>query len=420
MRSVSAATMRHALQRPRLALQSMRAPTRFAPHPLPMHPRRYASASPIPAPRPSELPVPRQDRRPAFAEQEEEPGAPAFAQSKELSRNDMPRFHRGAPGSHARSKGKFDVWCKKMTAAKTLPELDDVIGRMATSRVNMHLIHYNIALSRYYLLGSATKAELLLASMKNAGITPDIATYNVQLNHSISEHNDARTAALLQETQKLGLQPNDMTHSLLAKHWVNQGDFKSVELLLDNLTARNVVPSRFFWSKLIDGYARQGNAEAAEKTVERMARLGLEMDIYSMGALLSAYANAGATDKSREVMARVMQQGLKTNSVIWTTYINGLLKEPRVALHKRIANAEEAIGQMRKCRVLVDSHTACTMVRAYNEALQWDKSHAFLKQALQDGLRPSTAVFNSLMSAWVGQGRLEDAEVYNTRITIAI
>lgn len=298
-----------------------------------------------------------------------------------------------------------------MTAAKTIAELDDVLTRMSTSRVTLRLVHYNIALSRYYLLGSPSKAELLLASMKEAGVAPDIATFNVQLSRSVSERNDVRTAALLKEIQTLGLQANDMTHALLCKHWVEQGDFKSVELLLDNLSARNVVPNKYFWSKLIDGYARQSNAEAAERTVGRMARLGLELDIYSMSALLSAYVNAGAIAKCRELMARVVREGLKSNSVVWCTYITGLLREPHVPIMQRLANAEEALKQMREIHVPIDSHIASAMLRGYNDARQWERGRFFLQSALSSGLRPSSAVFNGLMTAWIGQGKLADAEV---------
>lgn len=298
-----------------------------------------------------------------------------------------------------------------MTRAQTIEQLDATISRMATSKTIMTLFHYNVALSRYYLFNNPTKAELLLASMKDAGIDPDIATYNVQLDHAIKTSNSVRVDALLKEIQTLGLQHNDVTHALLAKHWVALGDFNSIELMLDNLTARNTVPNKFFWSKLIDGYARQNNAAAAERTAERMHRLGKELDVYSLGALLQAFVSVGSTDKCRAMMTRALEQGVKTNAVVWNTFINALLQERKLPLAQRITNAEEALEQMLSQHIMIDNYVACTMLRAYNEAMQWEKGNAFLRRALQLGLKPSTAVFNALMAAWVGQNRIEDAEV---------
>lgn len=267
--------------------------------------------------------------------------------------------------------------------------------------------------------------------------------------------------------------PNQITYATAIDAWAKVGRVDRAEQLLHDMHAaykengmEHLKPNLPAFNGLLVALARAGEMERAQKVLEQMealyesGELDDEPSVISYSTVLSAFGKSskrGTAQKAEHILRHMKDRGVRANVISWNTVIDAYAKEKNPeraeALLREMTSEYEQGNKdvkpsMRTYAVVLSAWSAKQSIQsgeqgerlmelmiklhesgeleepdviAYNSVLAcWARSGArdagarandFLHKMIGEGkMKPDAYSFNTVSSALVRDGRLEDAE----------
>mmetsp|Transcript_56707 Transcript_56707/g.122568 ORF Transcript_56707/g.122568 Transcript_56707/m.122568 type:complete len:309 (+) Transcript_56707:59-985(+) len=115
---------------------------------------------------------------------------------------------------------------------------------------------YNDMICECVRVGEIQKAEALLESMADSGVSPSVTSYNLVLNSYSSSGDVPKAAALLSSMLEKNIQPNDVTYATVCKVMAFNGLVSKIEEFMKILRQSGVKLNIYFYGALISACGR--------------------------------------------------------------------------------------------------------------------------------------------------------------------
>lgn len=145
---------------------------------------------------------------------------------------------------------------------------------------------------------------------------------------------------------------------------------------------------------LMKGFAKQGDTARCFKQYGEMRQSQIRPSEVTFGILLDACVDARLLSEARGVFADLRESGLAMNSVLYTTFIKGLVGAGEVA------EAAELFDEMCSSEVArPDRITFSTLARAHASKGSVQECNRLLDRMIKMRIQPDSVFFNTVFSA---------------------
>ena len=218
---------------------------------------------------------------------------------------------------------------------------------------------------------------------------PDTISYNIVLDcwaKSSSRFEDAsRAVAFLEKMKRNNITPDVISYNTVVHCLAKSGRLKDAELMLDQMKEAGVDPNTITYNSLLAA-SRNANIAQVEKIFEKMLNdPSITPDVVSYNTMLKVYSVEGDIEKLEILLNKMFfdESVPSPDATSMNTVINALSRSGR---HDAPQRAETILEQMLQA----------------NDPCQ--------EGAKPIGITPTSATFNSVMTAWNKTRKRESAE----------
>ncbi|XP_062120050.1 pentatricopeptide repeat-containing protein At2g13600-like [Humulus lupulus] len=187
------------------------------------------------------------------------------------------------------------------------------------------------------------------------------------------------------------------TWNTLISGYSRCNQIEKIPIFLQMMKEDGLKPNLYTWNGIIVGHVENNHLDLAMKLFSEMQASNLKPDIYTVGIILSACSRLATIKRGKQVHAHSIRCGYDSDVYIGAALVDmyakcGSLKHAFLA-YNRISNPN------------LISHNA--MLTAYAMHGHGEKGIALFRRVLEDGFRPDSVTFLSVLSSCVHVGSIE-------------
>ncbi|KAJ3029321.1 UNVERIFIED_CONTAM: hypothetical protein HDU68_012476 [Siphonaria sp. JEL0065] len=278
-----------------------------------------------------------------------------------------------------------------------------------TNHITSNHILYNTLIHGYGLKGDLQAAATVVEEMKNLGLKPLITTYNILLSSHV-RHSDFKGAwnwyqRLLQQTPKL--EPTLVTYNIMIHMHLKDQDPAGAQEMYRTLIQKGIVPDTATIAPMIEYYSQVGDWDKVVKIIESSRAVG-------------SFEGAQFTGKER---GRVQYSEIVPHNIVLERMRRdgntaGVLRRfLELTVPSTIESPSNVVTSSAQvtpssAQVTPDVATFDILIRSLGSLRDLDAARFWFDDALRRKLF-DVRLFNTIMSAYINNGLLEEAkEVY--------
>lgn len=256
--------------------------------------------------------------------------------------------------------------------------------------------------------GDVAFCEKMLEDMKTRDQQPVECHVNGLLNALAKTFQPIKAEQVYQTYYENGqLEPNQFTFGCLINCWAKVGDVLHADRWLQTMIKMGIQPNEVTYSSVLHACARSENLAKAEYYTGVMKDLGL-INTVVLNIMLKACMVVGNLERAEHWMAEMEECGLTPDEFSYNTMISCCVKA------KQFDKVQQWLGVMRDrnikrseigYNVLLSAKMQQGM-RRREEILDW------LKNMIDDGVKPSASTFNTIIQCFKTQNDAEDARYW--------
>ncbi|KAK5843504.1 hypothetical protein PVK06_005961 [Gossypium arboreum] len=196
---------------------------------------------------------------------------------------------------------------------------------------------YNLVIRLLCEKGDMDMAHKLMKEIGLIDLYPDMMTYFAMIKgflllEGICKYRSTEKALeLLGEMEKAGgnCSPNVITYTSVIKSFCEKGQTIEALRILDRMEACQCIPNRITVIILIMGLCAEGHVEEAYKLIDRVAGRGVSnSDCYS--SLVLALIRINRLNEAEKLLRKMLVSGAKPSGIACSTMIREICREGRV------------------------------------------------------------------------------------------
>lgn len=160
---------------------------------------------------------------------------------------------------------------------------------------------------------------------------------------------------------------------------------------------------------MISVYGKGGKLDKAVEMFDTAQDLGLPIDEKIYTNMLSLYGKAGRHQEASLLFRRMKEDGIKPGKISFNSMINAYATS---GLHNEATN----IFQEMQDSHAPDSLSYLALIKAYTEGKCYTEAEEAIQMMLKSNITPSCPHFSHLISAFLKEGQISDAQRIYSRM----
>lgn len=266
---------------------------------------------------------------------------------------------------------------------------------------------------------------------------PKILETNIHHLHRKKNLEGLRWIYNRQKTKKLALS----TYALLVRGFLDCRAFRDAEIVYEDMRAAGLKPNPLICANMLAVCAFRRDAQTAETIVKETLEGGHELDEHVYSQLIRVYFRVRAAGKALKIFEHIQRDpNLRVNEIIINSMIDGLVinkeMDAAMALYRQMTAASDSkpdlvtfntllkgfvaqqdfasalniINDMYKHHCEPDTVTFTTLLDGIFLATHPKNADEMLAFLHQTGMRPNIYTFNAVISKWIQNKQMAEAE----------
>ncbi|KAB2023194.1 hypothetical protein ES319_D06G000200v1 [Gossypium barbadense] len=241
-------------------------------------------------------------------------------------------------------------------------------------------------------LGLLDEGKKLFGKFLNYGLIISVDSLNIYLS-KLRDHLGGfwRAVKVFFELPDVGSCWNTASYNIIIHSLCKLGKIKEAHRLLLQLELRGCIPDVVTYNTIIDGYCHMGRLQMALRIID-------EMQSYS--SVIYLLCEIGKVVQAKEALREMLNQGILSDSVVYTTLIDGFCKLGNIAFAYKLLNEmQEACNVFQEILgrgLEPDEFTYTALIDGYCKAGEMKKAFSLYNLMVQMGLIPNVVTYTAL------------------------
>jgi leucine-rich PPR motif-containing protein len=259
-------------------------------------------------------------------------------------------------------------------------------------------------------------AYKILASMQNAGISPDIVTYNSLIDMSLRLDHLEEVKKLYEEIYDFTspVQPDIVTYNILLKGCVQEIKenydnqkvisevLQRIQKYIQDLTSKSFAMNIISFNTIIDACVEAGDFDLSWKYYEELKSKGLNPDLYTYATIIKGLKSCNRSEenlsKALEILDMIKSgkyEHLKADEILYNSVLDLCLKFSKIDLMENIFN------DMTAHNILPSIITYSIMIKGYGHVYNLEKALGIFELIKNMGIQVNDVVYGCLLNCLV-------------------
>ncbi|KAJ3162151.1 hypothetical protein HDU86_005849 [Geranomyces michiganensis] len=317
--------------------------------------------------------------------------------------------------------------------AADLDGADAAFEHMCAQGVEPDLVVYGNILSAHGRLGSMDKVRKYLQHMRKYGFRPNYHIWHILINAYCCNRDMAGAAAIVEQMKAANYRVTEITYVTMMDGYGLVGDLDGVGRMFAAIMNLRVSVSIYAFNTAIAAYARNGDRESAMRCYMLMIETGYPPDRITFNILINMEAQRLDAVGAAELYRTMVDQGTSPNERTLAPLINLHVKRSDMTRAKamqremlvcasgsivphnsllagfvRQRRPADAEAEYRFATAVhgarPDIRTFDMLVRVHAHDADIEGARKWFAKALELDVKPDTALWNALLTAYVAKG----------------
>eukprot|EP00933_Yihiella_yeosuensis_P022598 TRINITY_DN17781_c1_g2_i1.p1 TRINITY_DN17781_c1_g2~~TRINITY_DN17781_c1_g2_i1.p1 ORF type:complete len:870 (+),score=170.65 TRINITY_DN17781_c1_g2_i1:225-2834(+) len=288
---------------------------------------------------------------------------------------------------------------------KAFDQLDDIVKEMREKKL-MSIVSYNMLIKGYCSTGQCEKAQSLISTMQQEGVSPDVTCFNCLISSLVSAGNIGLAWRAFEEMEVHGLKADNYTMAILMKlvrKSNSSQDMNRAQAVLEK-SQIEVCSDEVLLNTVLHACVVYRNTKCLSIVLAQLrSRTGLELTLQSYGLVIKAYACLNQIDRCWEVWGQMTKQRMMEPSDVALS----CMMEALVGAGK----AEDAVTLFEewKSKVPANSVFYSILIKAFSAQGDLDRATSFCRELSARGLKMTSVLYSTLIDAHSQAGNVDSA-----------
>lgn len=307
----------------------------------------------------------------------------------------------------------YGVLIKGFLDARSLREAASIYQDMMEANVKPNTFVCVSMLSMYAHRRDAKAAEEIVRQTLDAGHKLDELVYNQLIRVYFKARMPRKAFQAFQLLQKdPTLKVNEVIVNTMINGLVINKEIEAALVFYKEMLKSKIKPDRITFNTLLKGYMASGRFSEAEPILREMKKHDIMPDTVTYTTLMEGIFQHKQPESADQMLTFMQEAGMEPNVYTFNALINMWIE------HGKMDQAERTLQVAKEApyHIRPTVHTYTNLIQGYANAMHLPKVVETFQQMLRAKIKPDRATYHFAISAFVGNGQLDDAVACLTRM----
>eukprot|EP00747_Dinoflagellata_sp_TGD_P188994 gnl/TRDRNA2_/TRDRNA2_48777_c1_seq1.p1 gnl/TRDRNA2_/TRDRNA2_48777_c1~~gnl/TRDRNA2_/TRDRNA2_48777_c1_seq1.p1 ORF type:complete len:929 (+),score=182.44 gnl/TRDRNA2_/TRDRNA2_48777_c1_seq1:253-2787(+) len=240
-------------------------------------------------------------------------------------------------------------------------------------------------------------------------LVPSEQLYGQMIDVLVSNNRLDEAIQLLEEMKKthgerLTSQGFSVAYGMVIRGFAQRKDCTRALAYYDEMQAACTPVSLVVFNTLIDACCRACDMESGSRIFGAMLATPCTPDLITYSTMIKGHCLSGQVDEAMQLFNQMRKKGIKPDAIVYNSILDGCAKKQMPVL------CEQVVKDMIEDGVSPSNYSVSILIKLYGRCKDLESAFRMLRELPKKyGFRPNAAVYTCLMSACIGNGRVDSA-----------
>ncbi|XP_072980048.1 pentatricopeptide repeat-containing protein At4g16390, chloroplastic [Typha angustifolia] len=273
-------------------------------------------------------------------------------------------------------------------------------------KLNKEVILFNVTFKVLRKCRNWDGVESLWKEMLEKGVGPDNVTFSTVISCARLCNLPSKAVEWFEKMPDFGCSPDDVSYSAMIDAYGRSGNLEMALGLYDRARKEKWRLDHVTFATVIRVYSTSGNFDGALNVYEEMKALGVKPNLVIYNTLLDAMGRAGRPWQVKTIHKEMINKGLLPNKSTYAALLRAYSKvryaEDALTIYRQMKEKGMVLNVILYNMLL----SMCADIGSVDEAAELFEE----MKGLEDGSRPDSWSYSSLITAYSCSGDVSEAE----------